>query len=185
MASLNDFCLIDFSNCGFFLSFYSCSLQNEKKGSAENDNAPSEPPESESLETVKQESLEIMKQELLEPVKQESPEPVKTESLEPVQIKTVKQVKQELLEPEKQAPLDTEKLKETNVTMNQETEEPANPIEQTYKPEPVYVAPGKIESVQSIEVESASEVAAAVNVPETQNKETSADYKEGKTEVAK
>ncbi|XP_022774871.1 FK506-binding protein 4 [Durio zibethinus] len=143
--------------------------ENEKKGSAESDNTPSEQTKSESLESVKQESLE----------------PVKIESLAPVQIKSVEPVKQE---PEKQAPSDTtDKLKEAYVTMDQETKEPEKPTEQTYKPEPVSVAPRKIESVQSIEAKPAPEAAAAaaVNVLETKNKETSADDKKGKKEVAK
>ncbi|XP_022740636.1 enolase-phosphatase E1-like [Durio zibethinus] len=140
--------------------------ENEKKGAAESDNTTSEPSKNESLEPVKQQSSE--------PVRQEPVEPVKTVSLEPVQIKSVEPVKQELSEPEKQAPSDTEKLKEAYVTRNQETEEPAKPIEQTYNPE--------IESAQSLEAKPAPEAAAAVNVPETQKNEISADDKEGKTE---
>ncbi|XVF14983.1 hypothetical protein REPUB_Repub09cG0109100 [Reevesia pubescens] len=152
----------------------SLSILFKEKGAAESDNTSSEP--------TKNESLEPVKQELSEPVKEESVEPMETESLEPVQIKSVEPLKQE---GEKEAPSDTDKLKETYATTNQENEEPAKPIDQTYKPAPVSIASGKIESAQPIEAKAAPEAAAALNVPETQNKETSSDDKEGKTEVAK
>ncbi|XVF17073.1 hypothetical protein REPUB_Repub10bG0086400 [Reevesia pubescens] len=165
----------------------SLSSSFEENGAAEKDKTPSEPTKNESAEPVKQELLETVKEESTEPVKQEPVEPVEIESLEHVQIKSVEPVKQELSEPEKQAPSDAEKLKEANATMNQVTEKPSKPTEQTNKPVPMSVAPGKIESAQSIEAKPAPEAAAAaavaVNVPETQNKETSADGKEGKTEV--
>ncbi|XVE86603.1 hypothetical protein DITRI_Ditri18aG0047100 [Diplodiscus trichospermus] len=137
-----------------------------------------QPVKQESAGPVKIESLEPVQMKSVEPVKQESAEPIKTESLEPVQIKAVEPVKQELQQPEKQATSDTEKLKEAYVTMTPETEAPAKPIEQTYKPEPVVVAPGKIETEQSIESKAAPDAAATtVNVPEMQNKKKSAPGK--------
>ncbi|XP_017984080.1 PREDICTED: cyclin-dependent kinase inhibitor 1C [Theobroma cacao] len=129
--------------------------ENEKKGSAESDDSPSEVAEQVSPELVQQESVEPVKQEPVEPVKQESVEPVQTESVEPVELESV--------EPVKQASSETEKLKEASVAMDLETAKPVNPVEETSSPESV-VAPGKIETEQSIEAAPATEPAAAAHV---------------------
>ncbi|XP_021273993.1 patellin-2-like [Herrania umbratica] len=129
--------------------------ENEKKGSAESDDSPSEAAEQVSPELVQRESVEPVKTELVEPVKQESVEPVQTESVEPEELESV--------EPVKQASSETEKLREASVAMDLETAKPVNPIEGTSSPESV-VAPGKMETEQSIEATPATEPAAAAHV---------------------
>lgn len=138
-------------------------LQNEKKGSAESVDSPSEVAEQVSPELVQQESVEPVKQEPVEPVKQEPVEPVKQESVEPVQTESVEPLELESVEPVKQASSETEKLKEASVAMDLETAKPVNPVEETSSPESV-VAPGKIETEQSIEAAPATEPAAAAHV---------------------
>ncbi|KAK8652724.1 hypothetical protein V6N13_126749 [Hibiscus sabdariffa] len=96
---------------------------------------------------------------------QSEAEPMKKETLESVPQESPDSLKQEM-EP---------------VTKNQETKEPEKPVE------PVSVPPGNIESVKPNEANPAPETApaaAVANVPETQNKETSAGETNDKAVVA-
>ncbi|OMO83578.1 zonadhesin-like protein [Corchorus olitorius] len=175
--------------------------ENEKKGSVETDSIPSEPvkesvepvemqkesaepvktePAKESAEpvAVQQESAEPIKTEPVETVKesvepvavqQESAEPIKTEPVEPVKVEVIEPVKQESsLETEK--PAATSAIADSSVAVNPEIEKS--------QPEPVTE---KVETEKTIEATSAP----AVQVTETQNKETSTEDKTEKTEVAK
>ncbi|OMO55874.1 hypothetical protein CCACVL1_26941 [Corchorus capsularis] len=167
------------------------SLSNlfKEKGSVETDSIPSEPVK-ESVEPVEmqQESAEPIKTEPVEPVKesvepvavqQESAEPIITEPVEPVAVQqeSVEPIKTESVEPVKQeSSSETEKHIATSTIADSSVA--VNPEIEKSQPEPVSE---KVETGKTIEATSAP----AVQVTETQNKETSTEDKTEKTEVAK